>query len=140
MDTGSHQGHEEYGQYLRADGAADHGFLHADFLHDFEASPVLISFGDLLVIHDQDCCHGEQDPKEDSDKEESAIYCKELHFKAGHRGCICPTRIAKLQAVYLLFQLGCQMIQLLICLLYIETVIVAESLELMIGGRNRFVV
>ena len=45
---------DEYREHLRINAAPDLPFRHSDLLHDLEPGLILISFCDLLVIHDQD--------------------------------------------------------------------------------------
>ena len=73
MNPGGQEREEEYHKYLRADTALDFILAHTDLLHDREALSVLETFGNLLVVDDQDCCHQEECAEESAEEEHAAV-------------------------------------------------------------------
>lgn len=74
MDTGGDKRQEKYHKNLGADGLFHLIAAHADLLHDFKTALIVIPFGDLFVIHNQNRSHDEQDPKENAEEEQTAVY------------------------------------------------------------------
>ena len=83
MDPGCHQRQEKHRQDLRPDGLLHLVVAHAHILQDGESLLILVAFRDLLVIHDKDGRHQEQDPQEDADEEQPGINAAEAGFFVG---------------------------------------------------------
>lgn len=78
MDSRPDQGHKNYSKDLGINTLFDFFFCHAHFLEYFESALVLISFGYLFIIHDQD--HSQQDAQE----EKPCIHGIKAHLPYAH--------------------------------------------------------
>ena len=68
----------KYREHLGIDAAPDLPFRHSYLLHDLEPGLILISFCDLLVIHDQDHRQNKDAPQDDTECEQSAERTKKV--------------------------------------------------------------
>ena len=74
MDTCHHQGQEEHQQHLAVDGLAHLPAAHAHLLQDLEPGPVLITPGNLLIIHDQRRGKQAHQTQQDAQKQQGAVH------------------------------------------------------------------
>ena len=74
MKSGNQKRQEKYQQDLAADGSTHFVTAHAYFLHDLETLPILVAFGDLLIVNDQCCGEQEHKSKDQPKEQESAIH------------------------------------------------------------------
>ena len=75
MNAGNAKGQEEDCQHLALNRAADFFKTHADFLHDGVTCSVLIAFGNLFVVNDEDGCHNKQEADKNTNEEKASVKC-----------------------------------------------------------------
>ena len=78
MDGRRGQRQEKLQDQLTADGLSHFPGLHADLFHDLEPLPVLVAFGDLLVVDDEDGGEQAHEAQQDAEEQEGAVHLQHV--------------------------------------------------------------